>query len=223
MVEGVERAIRGDCELEAVSDPRVLDDDAHGVLPRVPEQEDEEAIALAGSELSSSGCFGGHLPLPSGLLVRSWDLYLADAADGRALCDVVGEQPERVRFGLRLDRPPDRVSAGAARGERRPVAKRALMPLERGEDDAALMRLVAVLEQVLGHGSSLPPSGSADIGRHPEHAPRSFDPAALIRSYGRARCPAAVDARAGNTETPATCLVVEDGSPRVALSWPGAL
>ena len=38
------------------------------------------------------------------------------------------------------------------------MAKRALVALERGEHDAALVRLVAVVEQVTGHGSSLPPS-----------------------------------------------------------------
>jgi hypothetical protein len=45
------------------------------------------------------------------------------------------------------------------------------MSLERGEDDSALVRLVAVLEQVAGHESSLPRSGFADIGRYPEPAP----------------------------------------------------
>ena len=45
---------------------------------------------------------------------------------GGALGDVGGQQRERVLFGRRLDRPPDRVPAGAARGERRLVAKRAL-------------------------------------------------------------------------------------------------
>jgi hypothetical protein len=39
--------------------------------------------------------------------------------------------------------------------------------LERGEDDAALVRLVAVLKQVAGHGSSLPRRGCADIGATP--------------------------------------------------------
>jgi hypothetical protein len=77
---------------------------------------------------------------------RSWDLHLADAADGRALGDVGGEQPERFGFALGFDRPPDRVSAGAARGEGWTVAKWALVSSERGEDDSALLRLVAVLE-----------------------------------------------------------------------------
>jgi hypothetical protein len=37
--------------------------------------------------------------------------------------------------------------------------------LERGEDDAALVRLVAVLEQVAGHESSVLLRACADIGR----------------------------------------------------------
>jgi len=43
------------------------------------------------------------------------------------------------------------VPARAAGGERRAVAKRASVPFEGREDDAALVRLVMVMEQVLGH------------------------------------------------------------------------
>jgi hypothetical protein len=41
------------------------------------------------------------------------------------------------------------------------------VPLERGEHDSALTRLVAVLEQVTGHGLSLPPKSWRDIGAAP--------------------------------------------------------
>ncbi len=53
MVEGVEGAVGRDGELEAVADAGVLDRDGDGVLARVPEQEDVEAVALAGGELAS--------------------------------------------------------------------------------------------------------------------------------------------------------------------------
>jgi hypothetical protein len=105
--------------------------------------------------------------LVSALPGRSWDLDLTDAADRRALGDVVGKQPERLLFGVRVNSPPDRVPAGAARGQGRTVAKRAVESFERGEDDAALVRLVAVLKQIPRHRSSLPRSGCADIGASP--------------------------------------------------------
>ena len=91
------------------------------------------------------------------------DLHLGNARDGGAGGDVVRELPERVGLGLGLDRPPDRVAAGAARPERGLMPKRALVALERGEDDAALLRLVTVVEQVTRHGSSLLPGGGCDI------------------------------------------------------------
>ena len=50
---------------------------------------------------------------------RSWDVDLADARCGGALGDVERQQPERVCLGRGLHRPPDRVLARAARGERR--------------------------------------------------------------------------------------------------------
>jgi hypothetical protein len=55
------------------------------------------------------------------------------------------------------------VAAGAAGREGRPVAKRAVEPFERGEDDAALIGLVTVVEQVAVHEPSLPPPGRTDI------------------------------------------------------------
>ena len=39
------------------------------------------------------------------------------------------------------------------------VAKRALVSFERGEDDAALAGLVAVVEQVSGHGTTMAAAG----------------------------------------------------------------
>jgi len=59
------------------------------------------------------------------------------------------------------------VPAGAAGREGRPVAERALVPPERGKDDAAFIRLVAVMKQVTGHGPSVALPGRADIGRAP--------------------------------------------------------
>src|SRR5512132_1996410 len=98
---------------------------------------------------------------------RSRDLDLADGRRGRAFGDVERQQPQGVLFALGLDRPPDRVAAGAARGERSAVAKWTLVAPERREHDAALARLVMVLEQVTGHGSSLSQGGPADIGAPP--------------------------------------------------------
>jgi hypothetical protein len=41
------------------------------------------------------------------------------------------------------------------------------MSLEGREDDAAIVRLVMVVKQVLGHGTSLPPPGREFIGAAP--------------------------------------------------------
>src|SRR5262249_28295531 len=106
-------------------------------------------------------------PVPPGLPSCSWDLNLTDAADGGALGHVVRQQPERVLFAGGLHRPPDRVAAGAARGQGRLVAKRAVVSFERGEYHAALLRLVAVVEQVAGHEPTVPPCRRADIGGSP--------------------------------------------------------
>src|SRR5512146_833099 len=71
-----------------------------------------------------TSCF--HSVLARGT-VWSWDLNLADEGDGGALGHVVGQQRERVRFAVSLDRPPDLVPAGTARGQGRLVAKRAVV------------------------------------------------------------------------------------------------
>jgi len=102
-----------------------------------------------------------------GLGTRSWDLDLAHARCSGALGDVAGQQPERVLFGCRFDRPPDRVPAEAARRQGCPVAKWTSVSLEGGEDDAALIRLVAMVEQVAGHEPSLLPRRRCDIGAPP--------------------------------------------------------
>src|SRR5215218_5218918 len=76
---------------------------------------------------------------------RSRDFDLVDACHGRALGDVERQERKCLRLGRGFDRPPDRVLARAAGGERRPSAQSALMPFERGEDGAAFMRLVAMV------------------------------------------------------------------------------
>ena len=71
----------------------------------------------------------------------SWDLHLGDRDGGGALGDEERQQRERVRLGRGVDRPPDRVAAGGARGQRRAVAERALVAPEGRERDAALVLL----------------------------------------------------------------------------------
>src|SRR4029453_5600178 len=87
---------------------------------------------------------------------RSRDVNLADARHGGALGDVGRQQAEGLPFRCGVDRLPDRVSPGAARRERRLVAKRALVPLEGGEDNPALLGLVAVGGQETGQGGAVP-------------------------------------------------------------------
>src|SRR5262249_54180655 len=72
---------------------------------------------------------------------------------------------------LRFDLPPDCVPARTARADRRLVAQRAVVALEGGEHDTALMRLVAVLEDVQGHALSFGEAGSAHIGATPRSRP----------------------------------------------------
>ena len=74
---------------------------------------------------------------------------------------------ERVLLGRGLHRPPDRVAARPAGGQRAPVAERALEAAERGERDATLVRLVVVVEQVPGHAPTLPRRRRPDIGLQP--------------------------------------------------------
>src|SRR5215467_5751077 len=71
-----------------------------------------------------SGVGGDRLGTPS------WDLNFADVGDGGAFGHVVRQQSERVVFAAGLNRPPDRVPAGAARGQGRPVAQRAVVAFE---------------------------------------------------------------------------------------------
>src|SRR6266536_205818 len=52
-VEGLEGSVARDCELELVACARVGDGERHGVLARVPEQDDLDAVALAAGELAS--------------------------------------------------------------------------------------------------------------------------------------------------------------------------
>ena len=100
-----------------------------------------------------------------------WNLDLADPAGSCALGDEIGQQLERLLFTLSFDRPPDRVSTRAARGESPTVPERALVSLERREDDTALVRLVPAFELISRHTASLGRSDLADIGRHPETGP----------------------------------------------------
>src|SRR5215472_2795299 len=86
----------------------------------------------------------------------SWDLHLADLGDDGAFGHVERQQSERVVFAVGVDRPPDRVPAGAARGQGRLVAQRAVVAFERGEHHAALVRLVSVVQQVAGHEPTVP-------------------------------------------------------------------
>ena len=97
----------------------------------------------------------------------SWDLDLADARDGVALGHVERQQPERVLFAHGVDRPPDLVSTKAARGQRRPMAKGALVSFERGEHDTAVVLGVMVVEEVSGHRTSLSRAGCGHIGASP--------------------------------------------------------
>jgi hypothetical protein len=66
-----------------------------------------------------------------------------------------------------LDAPPDGVSAGAARCDRRLPAQRRVVTSEGREDDAALGRLVPVVEEEAGHAASLPPPRAPYIGATP--------------------------------------------------------
>ena len=47
------------------------------------------------------------------------------------------------------------------------MAQRTVVPSERGEDDGALVRLMAMLQEVLEHDGSFVASGPADIGVPP--------------------------------------------------------
>ena len=107
----------------------------------------------------------GHDGVPRGCWL--WDVDLAHAGGSGALSDVGRQQPERVLLTRGVDRPPDRMAAGVAGGDRRSMTQRALVPLERREHDAALVRLVAMLQEVMEHPSRLLPRRCTDIGRTP--------------------------------------------------------
>jgi hypothetical protein len=52
VVEGIEGALGRDRDLEATADTGVFDRHGYGVLVRVPEQQDVDAVGLAGGELA---------------------------------------------------------------------------------------------------------------------------------------------------------------------------
>jgi hypothetical protein len=60
VVEGIESTVRGDGDLEAISETGVLDRNGERVLRRVPEQEDVNAVTLAGGEFAGLPCCGAH-------------------------------------------------------------------------------------------------------------------------------------------------------------------
>jgi hypothetical protein len=63
------------------------------------------------------------------------------------------------------------MSSGTARADRRLMAERALVAFERGKRDAALLRLMPVLQQVMKQAVSIAPRRSADIRAAPWSAP----------------------------------------------------
>src|SRR3954451_402373 len=111
---------------------------------------------MVGLRGSSRVSFGG-----SG---SSRDHDLADASGRRALRDEERQELQRVLLTGGLDRPPDRVPAGRAGGQRGAVAERALVALEGRERDAALVRLVAVLDDEARHAARLTPGPHRYIG-----------------------------------------------------------
>src|SRR3954462_6924119 len=113
------------------------------------------------------GCIAGFIWVSFGGSGGSRDHDLAHASERRVLRDEERQELQRVRLAGGLDRPPDRVAAGRAGGQRRAVAERAVVTLEGGERDAALMRRVAVLDGEAGHAARLTPGPHAYIGRPP--------------------------------------------------------
>ena len=85
----------------------------------------------------------------------SGDLDGAHAGGRGAFGDVRREELERFLDRRGLDLPPDLVPAAHAGGDSRPVPERARVTPEGGEYDAALRGLVAVMEEELGHPSSV--------------------------------------------------------------------
>jgi hypothetical protein len=77
------------------------------------------------------------------------------------------QQRQRLRLITGFDRPPDRVSAAEAGGDRRLMPEPTSVPLEGGEHGPALVRSVTVLKQVTGHTTSLTTPALSHIGGAP--------------------------------------------------------
>jgi hypothetical protein len=60
VIEGIEGAVGGDRELEAIAYAGVLDRDGESVSARVPEQPDGDSVAVTGGELAGLQCCGAH-------------------------------------------------------------------------------------------------------------------------------------------------------------------
>jgi hypothetical protein len=109
--------------------------------------------------------------MDSDLLSVSWNFDLTDTTGGCALGNEIRQHLQRFPFSFRLDRPPDRVSTGAARGESPTVAKWAIVSFEGCEDDSTLVRRVPVFELEARHAMSFRCCDPTDIGRHPDTGP----------------------------------------------------
>jgi len=59
VVEGVERTVGRDRELETISNPIVLDGHGESVLAGMPEQQDLDAVAFAGGKFPGWGASRG--------------------------------------------------------------------------------------------------------------------------------------------------------------------
>ena len=81
------------------------------------------------------------------------------------------QERERLGFGCRFDRPPEFMPSGTARADRRLMTERALVAFERGKRDAALLRRMLVLQQVMKQAASIARRRSADIRAAPWSAP----------------------------------------------------
>src|SRR3954447_4891689 len=98
---------------------------------------------------------------------ESRDLDLADPRRRGALGDEERQQRHRVGRRRRIDGPPDRVPSVVAAADRALVAEWAGVARERRERDAALARLVAVMEQVARHPPTVAGRARHDIGAAP--------------------------------------------------------
>ena len=101
----------------------------------------------------ATGSSRGGISVVSGVVIgiALRDLDRADPGRGGALGEVERQLLERLLFASRFHDPPDRVPAVRAGGERLLTAQWALLALERGERDAALLRLVLVVKEVAEH------------------------------------------------------------------------